>query len=609
MPHGWAGTVAEFLALPVPAIEGRLAESHLQTYGDTASSQQRAAWGNEIHWLHASLLSLQEGALNWGLALEYELPFEAGRRPDVVVLAGDAVIVLEFKEALAPTHAHLDQVIAYARDLADYQSACHGRFVAPVLVLPRAGDRDEAWEGVPIIGPSFLPRTLRTLAGRGPQMAVEAFLAGEYAPLPTLVEAARLIFRDEPLPAIKRAESAGIPQLLDWLHALVRRALAERSRHLVLVSGVPGSGKTLVGLQFVHDSGEPGKASAWFLSGNGPLVEVLQAALKSTVFVRGMYAFVKQYGFEARGQPSTNVWVFDEAQRAFDRNQTEVKQGFRKSEPDILVELGARQLPGCVIIGLVGEGQEIYVGEEAGIEQWATAIREHGPGFQVHLPAHLRNPFADLDPEVSDLLNLTLSLRTHRAERSHEWVAKLLMGEVGRASELAVQLARDAFDIYVTDDLLLAKQYALSRYADEPTKRFGLVASSMAGNLMELGINNKDRFLRVAPWFNAARSDPRSSCQLSAPATEFQCQGLELDLPVICWGDDLGWESGWKAYRTRRKARDSYQLRLNSYRVLMTRGRDGLVVWVPSNLLDGQPRAIHELFLKSGAKRLTMPVS
>jgi len=608
MAHGWAGTVVEFLAQPIPDVEGRLAESHRLTYVDSASREQQAAWRSQLQWLHVGLLNVPEAA-DWGLIFEYELPFEAGRRPDVVVLAREAVVVLEFKEAMAPTRAHVDQVVAYARDLADYQSACRGRRVSPVLVLPRAGERDEAWEGVPIIGPSFLPRTLRSLAGDRTQMSVDAFLDGEYAPLPTLVEAARTIFRDEPLPAIKRAESAGIPELLSWLHALVERAVAEGSRHLVLITGVPGSGKTLVGLQFVHESGEPGKAAAWFLSGNGPLVEVLQNALKSTVFVRGMYAFVKQYGFEARGQPSTNVWVFDEAQRAFDRDQTEVKQGFRKSEPDVLVELGARQLFGCVIIGLVGEGQEIYVGEEAGMEQWATAIREHGPGFHVHLPDHLREQFADLDPEVSDLLNLTLSLRTHRAERSHEWVAHLLGGRLDRAAELAEQLAQNGFDLYVTEDLLLAKQYALSRYAEEPTKRFGLVASSMAGNLLDLGINNKDRFLRVAAWFNVPRSDPRSSCQLSAPATEFQCQGLELDLPILCWGDDLGWESEWKPYRVRRKAKDSFRLRLNSYRVLMTRGRDGLIVWVPDNLRNGQSRAIQEVLLAGGARRLSQSMS
>jgi hypothetical protein len=608
MAHGWAGTVEEFLAQPMPDIEGRLAENHRLAYVDSASRQQQAAWRSQLQWLYAGFLNVPE-ANDWGLVLEYELPFEGGRRPDVVVLAREAVVVLEFKEAITATRAHIDQVVAYARDLADYQSACHGRRVSPVLVLPRAGERDETWEGVPIIGPSFLPRTLRSLSGDRAQMSVGTFLDGEYAPLPTLVEAARTIFRDEPLPAIKRAESNRIPQLLVWLHDLAARALADGTRHLVLITGVPGSGKTLVGLQFVHESGEPGKASAWFLSGNGPLVQVLQDALRSTVFVRGMYAFVKQYGFEGKGRPSTSVWVFDEAQRAFDRDQTEVKQGFRKSEPDILIELGVRQLFGCVIIGLVGEGQEIYIGEEAGMGQWATAVREHGTGFQIHAPRHLQAAFAEFDPDVSDLLNLTLSLRTHRAEHSHEWVSHVLDGEPESARQLAAELAHDGFDLYVTEDLFLAKQYAVSRYAEEPTKRFGLVASSMAANLQELGIDNKTRYFRVAPWFNAPRNDPRSSCQLSAPATEFSCQGLELDLPILCWGDDLGWESEWKPYRARPKAKDSFRLRLNSYRVLMTRGRDGLVVWVPDNLRKGQQHAIRELLLSAGAQSLSAPMS
>lgn len=607
MAHGWAGTVADFLAQPTPEIEGRLAESHGLTYIDLPSRAQRTAWLSELQWVHAGMLNVPE-AVNWGLIFEYELPFEGGRRPDVVVLAGEAVIVLEFKEAIAPTRAHIDQLVAYARDLGDYQSACDGRRISPVLVLSRAGERDEAWEGVPIIGPSFLPRTLRSLAGHRTQMSVDSFLSGEYAPLPTLVEAARSIFRDEPLPAIKRADSAGIPQLLAWLHDLVQRALAEGTRHLVLITGVPGSGKTLVGLQFVHESGEPGKAAAWFLSGNGPLVAVLQNALKSTVFVRRMYDFVKQYGFEGKGRPSTNVWVFDEAQRAFDRDQTELKQGFRKSEPDVLVELGMAQANGCVIIGLVGEGQEIYRGEEAGMAQWSTAIREFGPDFRIHLPPHLQGLFADLETEGLDLLNLTLSLRTHRAERQHEWVARVLDGQLDQAGQLAERLAEDGFDLYVTDDLLLAKQYAWSRYAGEPTKRFGLLASSLAKNLPELNMP-RIRFLPVAAWFNAPASDPRSSCQLATQATEFECQGLELDLPILCWGDDLGWESRWIAYRERRKTKNSFQLRLNTYRVLMTRGRDGLVVWVPGNLRNDQSQVIPKILMQAGAQRLGPPLA
>jgi hypothetical protein len=160
--------------------------------------------------------------------------------------------------------------------------------------------------------------------------------------------------------------------------------------------------------------------------------------------------------------------------------------------------------------------------------------------------------------------------------------------------------------MYVTTDLLRAKRYAFQRYGGTD-KRFGLLASAKAHNLAELGIDNGFTGTRryVAAWYNAPPSDPRSSCQLSRPETEFQCQGLELDLPIICWGDDLRWEQQtWRSYARTARARDAHQLRLNSYRVLLTRGRDGFVVYLPDNLPDGQQSTLMGVCQDAGVEEL-----
>jgi hypothetical protein len=605
MPQGWAGALGEFIGFGPTGPILVLRESHARLYHAPPSSGQIRVWEGELRILRDALSRCKNGS-EWGIVLEYELPFEGGRRPDVIILAGERVLVLEFKDKSSATPADVDQVRAYARDLAEYHSESHGRAVLPILILATAVHPDRESDTVQIVSAATLAAKINDLAGRGTQIELPRWLAGTYAPLPTLVEAARRVFKDEPLPTIRRAESAGVNKLITWLHQLVFQASKKRERHLVLITGVPGAGKTLVGLQFVHESQVRDEPSAIFLSGNGPLVEVLQGALHSTIFVRPMRDFILEYGVRKRGAPNNHVFVFDEAQRAWDIDYMTRKHSHTYSEPEVLLQL-ASQLPDWgVVVGLVGEGQEIHVGEEAGMAQWVTAVNQAPARFVLHVPPHLGPTFEQFKPTVNDRLNLTLSLRTHRAERVQDWVAAFIAGDIAGANRLSQSLKAQAFDMYVTSDLLRAKRYAFERYGGTD-KRFGLLASAKAHNLAELGIDNGFTGTRryVAAWYNAPPSDPRSSCQLSRPETEFQCQGLELDLPIICWGDDLRWQQQtWRSYARTARARDSHQLRLNSYRVLLTRGRDGFVVYVPDNLPNGQQSTLVGLCRDAGMEEL-----
>jgi hypothetical protein len=581
-----------------------LQESHATYYSQLAGDAQVTAWRDEIAWLSASFKSIPE-TCDWGVVLEYELPDEGGRRPDVVVLTSNRLIVLEFKRGrIRP--GHLDQVKAYAADLKDYHSLTHDLPVDPVLVYTDQGGLKRIDDGVRVVGPDFLPATLTELDGFDGKPDVTKWVEGTYAPLPSLVGAAKRIFRDQDLPAIKRAESAGIPQLLAWLHRLARDAERSGERHLVLITGVPGSGKTLVGLQFVYEHGYADERSAVLYSGNDPLVQVLQHVLGSSVFVRRWHDFDLQAG--ARGRlPTHHVLVFDEAQRAWDRARMQERKRLGFSEPDLVVEVAARIPNWSLVIGLIGEGQEIHLGEEAGLGQWADAVRHAPATVRVHTPAHLAAIFEGCDVEVNEQLSLTTTLRTHRAEHSAQWASAVLEGAHAKAADLAAELDRMSYELYVTTDLLQAKRYVLDRYDLATEKTFGLLASSKARNLRALGVDNEfqaTQRLRIGPWFADPSTSPFSCRQMTAPVTEFQCQGLELDMPILCWGDDLGWDHGWTSRRITRAARDSHQLRLNSYRVLTTRGRDGLIVWVPPNLARGDSESVLEALQSAGMRRL-----
>jgi hypothetical protein len=397
------------------------------------------------------------------------------------------------------------------------------------------------------------------------------------------LQTARAVFRKARLPRIKRAGSDAVDQVVDRLITLARSAEEHSRRHLVLVTGVPGSGKTLVGLKFVYD--ERLDSGAVLLSGNGPLVSLLQYTLgpgsQAKSFVQLIKPYIRQHG--GRVPPAEHIIVFDEAQRAWDRDKVRAKHQDRVfgdfSEPQLLMNI-AKSIPDwAIVVALVGEGQEIFTGEEAGLGQWKEAIDSE---WVVHGPSHVRHHFTNSVFHEEDELNLTRSLRSHVTSSVHIWVGCLLEGKPD--PEGAESIVGSGFQIYVTRDIELAKKYARQRYEQNREKRFGLVISSRANSTVKALRVEKLPVFRVGQWFEVNPDSDWSCCALGAAAAEFEIQGLELDLPIVCWGEDFRWSgSKWLVPKLRYKdpVRDHEVLRKNAYRVLLSRGRDGMVIFVP----------------------------
>ena len=589
MNYCWAGTTSDFLNTPYEFWLQTMSQNFDVMTRQRPSQQQVTAWKGSFEVVQDALkevMEADESAKSWTLVFEYELPREGGRRPDVVLLAQGNVVVLEFKEKSGLLTADVDQVAAYARDLANYHEASHECPVVPVLIPTQRKTAEEVRE-VQVIAPRSLAGWLQGLETSSP-IDADAWLNAEYAPLPSVIQAARHIFANEPLPSVRRAQSAGIPEVMRYLNKTVARARECGERHLVLVTGVPGAGKTLVGLQFVHQTyQDEQEANAVLLSGNGPLVQVLQYALKSRAFVQPIRNFFIQHAVKNQSAPPEHLIVFDEAQRAWDRARMSEKYGVEVTNPQLMFEVAERIPEYAVMLALIGEGQEIHIGEEEGVEQWSDAVQGASEAWTVHLPERLEpefNPSLDLEPQ--SFLDLTTSLRTHLAEDVQRWVARLLEGNIGGAEALAADIQDQGFAMYLTRDLDAAKTYCRERYEGNQEKRYGLLASSKASNLPKHGVYNdyqSTKRLKVGPWYIDSPDSPNSCCALGAVATEFACQGLELDFPIVCWGSDLRVQEGawWSKASPRSKARDPHRLRLNAYRVLLSRGRDGFVVFVP----------------------------
>jgi hypothetical protein len=550
-------------------------------------------------------------AASWGLVFEYELPREGGRRPDAVILAGEAVLVLEFKGSPVLSRAHLDQVDAYARDLSEYHSATHDRPVLPVLVLVH-GDQRGVHYGVRVTNAADLAGTIADAAAgasAGAQIDLTSWLAGDYAPLPSLVRAARTIFSHEELPQIRRAESSGVDEAVDYLREVAAHAARDGGMHLALVAGVPGAGKTLVGLRFVYETHFESDESqdAVFLSGNGPLVQVLQHTLskeghEGKTFVRDVHAFLKSYGGSSARHPKEHMWVYDEAQRAWDEEKVKEKRPTGFSEPEDFLRVGEKLGGWALMVGLIGEGQEIHVGEESGLAQWNDAIGDVDEAWVVHCPPRVGEVFTEAaEIRVNEALDLSVTLRSHKADQLHEWVSAVLDGKMDTAVRLARELKQVAFSPLVTRELSTAKAYAHARYADAPEARFGLVMSSQRKWAAPMGFID-DFYLKPGPWFGDGEESMFSCRRMEKAVTEFQCQGLELDLPIIGWGGDLLWSEAWQVpFGVRKRLQHPDQITRNVYRVLLTRGRDGFVVVVPPRAeLDG----VFEALLAAGCDRL-----
>lgn len=622
----------------------------LVSFVPDASSAQIDAWDDGIQALQPEIRKAMERepkARAYSAVLEYRLPREA-RRPDVVLLVTGSVVVLELKGRHQALQSHIDQALAYARDLANYHRDCEGREVHAVVVPTAAKGRQERRGEVHVTGPDGLADLIAELDR--PELdppekpiAVERFLSPDaYRPLPTLVKAARQLMVERTPPRIRQVNEqtdAAFEAVMD----ACRAAAATRTRKLVLLSGVPGSGKTFVGLRVAHAAeldqlsverreGKP-TAPAVYLSGNRPLVQVLRHELQlegsqTAPFVRDLNRFMDDYNRTDAPVPPEHVLVFDEAQRAWDADK--IRKGLSKSgkrrgkiparvasQPELFAEFAERVPEWCVVVALLGEGQEIFVGEEGGVPLWASALRGSSRPDQWSVVAapEWQSDFDGVEFKSDPRLRLTNEVRTHGAMELHRVVSMLVDGPapVGEVAGYVKQLETSRFALRLTRSLAVAKQYVRSRYSDEPDRRFGMLMSSRVAKPERLGIQTNARveFL-VERWFADDENTCFSCRNLAVVPSEFEVQGLELDCALLAWGDDfrividangdLRWSDELRRkYKAGGQPKDAMRLRRNAYRVLMTRGRDGLVIWVPP---DPKLDATYEYFAATGMKIL-----
>ena len=598
-----------------------------------ATTEQRRAWESEIGILKDQLTLLNEEGY---IVFEYTVP-RIGSRIDVTLIINGIIFVLEFKvNASRYLPDDDEQAVDYALDLKYFHEESEHRFIVPMLV---ATDAPSYGTQISIFDDKILDiiyanagniaekinAVLRVIPRNG-ELTANAWINSRYRPTPTIIEAAQALYQNHDVKEISRND-AGAENLENTnaaINYVIEDCKANNRKAICFITGVPGAGKTLAGLNIANTRHKfEENDHAVFLSGNGPLVQVLQEALarddskkngipknkaktKTKAFIQIIHRF-RDLAVESEEPPIEKVAIFDEAQRAWDMQQLssfmERRKGvhdYNKSEPESLIEYMDRHEDWATIVCLVGGGQEINTGE-GGIMDWFDALNNHFTDWDIYLSDKMTDSEYVGDTSIEELLcnrdynvipelHLSVSMRSFRSENQSAFVKSLLDCDANRAAEIYQEL-NEKYPIVLTRDLETAKNWV--RTKSRGSERYGIMATSAAERLRTRGIWAAND-IKPVKWFLEGKDDVDSSFHLEVTATEFAVQGLEIDYGIVAWDGDVRYENGDFVYKrftrnmwcnVNKPERRKYMK--NAYRVLLTRSRQGMVIYVPEgNLYD-----------------------
>ena len=618
----YSARIREFLDEKPETLLGKLMVSDEFSTTDL----QKNAWRKEIDILQDQLRSVENG----DIAFEYTIP-RMGHRIDVVCIIHGLIFLLEFKVGDSEYRkSTADQVMDYALDLKYFHELSADRYIIPISIPTEAPSvcnevsfMEDKISNVLKCTKDNIGLTINSVLSsvQDQDLSIADWINSRYAPTPTIIEAAQAMYRNHSVKDISRNDAGAhnLTATTETINQIIDDCKRNHKKAICFVTGVPGAGKTLAGLNIANERHNfDADEHAVFLSGNGPLVDILQVALakdrssrmgitiaeakkETKSFIQIIHRF-RDEALTTNNPPAEKVAIFDEAQRAWNEESLtdfmKRKKGvdaFNQSEPEFLIRIMDRHQDWAVIVCLVGGGQEIYNGE-AGIIDWFRALQKKFRNWHIYLSDKITDSEYVGNSSIEELLtgcsyslrpalHLGVSLRSFRSEKLAEFVKLLLDNEPSAAAAVYSELSIH-YPIILTRDLDKAKEWI--RKKARGTERYGLLASSEGKRLRGIGIWVPSVINHVG-WFLNEKDNVDSSYFFEVAASEFKVQGLEIDYSILAWDADLR-RSGkgfdyFKFRGTRWNHVNNMQQQKylkNAYRVLMTRARQGMIIFVPS---------------------------
>lgn len=617
----YCNSIPEFIKDDSSSIIGQLVRHSFEINIDQAD-----AWENQIKELQ---IRLQKCGIEGDVIFEYDI-VRLGKRIDVILLIRHMVFSLEFKNGKTVfTAQDAQQAEDYALDIKNFHKESEDLYVCPILIATDAPpyQKQQRIECYPDKQVYLQRENIETLIpkvseisqkyGEDKKIDFERWFNSPYYPTPTIIAAAVEAYSSHHLSEIAQSEAGqeNINACEAKINQIIEYAQNNKKKCVCFVTGVPGAGKTLVGLDVVAKNLDKGDENlSVYLSGNGPLVEVLREALKRSVKAKKQYnretelaintLIQSSFGFKkdnaARKEaPADKILIFDEAQRVWNQEKMTRKHNdptMAVSEPHLLYSIMNRHRDWAVMICLVGLGQDIYDGE-VGINEWFRCGIEDFKEWELFYSAAIFSQVEDknIDKDLilkcnrcheATELHLQTSIRSFRADKQCQFVDYLLDNNPVKTREVYNSIS-EKYPVYITRDYARAKEWIRNQVRG--SQRCGVMACSSAQRLKPEGIYVPTD-IDVKNWFLAPSDDLRSSNMLEVVASEFKVQGLEIDWGIVCWDADLRRNAkgtDWDYYTFRgtkwnkRNKADQKRYLLNSYRVLLTRGRQGMVIFVP----------------------------
>ena len=618
----YSARIREFLDEKPETLLGKLMVSDEFSTTDL----QKNAWRKEIDILQDQLRSVENG----DIAFEYTIP-RMGHRIDVVCIIRGLIFLLEFKVGDSEYRkSTADQVMDYALDLKYFHELSADRYIIPISIPTEAPSvcnevsfMEDKISNVLKCMKDNIGLTINSVLSsvQDQDLSIADWINSRYAPTPTIIEAAQAMYRNHSVKDISRNDAGAhnLTATTETINQIIDDCKRNHKKAICFVTGVPGAGKTLAGLNIANERHNfDVDEHAVFLSGNGPLVDILQAALakdrssrmgitiaeakkETKSFIQIIHRF-RDEALTTNNPPAEKVAIFDEAQRAWNEESLtdfmKRKKGvdaFNQSEPEFLIRIMDRHQDWAVIVCLVGGGQEIYNGE-AGIIDWFRALQKKFRNWHIYLSDNITDSEYVGNSSIEELLtgcsyslrpalHLGVSLRSFRSEKLAEFVKLLLDNEPSAAAAVYSELSIH-YPIILTCDLDKAKEWIHKKARG--TERYRLLASSEGKRLRGIGIWVPS-VINPVGWFLNEKDNVDSSYFFEVAASEFKVQGLEIDYSILAWDADLR-RSGkgfdyFKFRGTRWNHVNNMQQQKylkNAYRVLMTRARQGMIIFVPS---------------------------